>query len=496
MNKNIKTYANSIKGITLIALVITIIVLLILAGISINILLGDNSVVSKAQTAKEKTLVSETKEQVQMAVMNAASMEMGKLNETSLRSELKKSFSEITDNDITGNEKDGWIVTVKGKGYSISKDGEVNETFWKEVKDENGDASEIHSIDGTVSELKIGDIINYIPTKGLDITNDEQMQIKTNADINGAEDQIIDLRDYTGKWRVLGIENGKINLISEKIAGMPKRDTDSDSNHTFASVYVRLKGQAGYINAENELNRICSLYGKGKYAESARSITVEDINKITGYDPEHTGVNVNKATEAEIAAGTKYGAGTIHEYGNKIIYEWDGTTRPKYTYNTTSDKLTNSHIKGFLWYDGKAFHKLEYTTTPGKICELTSNEYYYHPETLTKEDDATKSVGIARDSIMNKMLFNIENFGIGGEYEYYWLASKYILPDIYAVKYGVRVVRNNMVIGNWNCTYSHTSEDTDALGLRPVVTLKSNVKLKKAETQESNDGVNTWDIYE
>ena len=57
MNKyaDVKIHANSKNGITLIALVITIIVLLILAGISINILLGDNSVVTKAQTANSTT---------------------------------------------------------------------------------------------------------------------------------------------------------------------------------------------------------------------------------------------------------------------------------------------------------------------------------------------------------------------------------------------------------------------------------------------------------
>ena len=43
------------KGITLIALVVTIVVLLILAGITINYVMGDNSIFQKAVTAKEKT---------------------------------------------------------------------------------------------------------------------------------------------------------------------------------------------------------------------------------------------------------------------------------------------------------------------------------------------------------------------------------------------------------------------------------------------------------
>ena len=43
------------KGITLVALVVTIVVLLILAGVSINLVLGDNGIVKKAQDAKTKT---------------------------------------------------------------------------------------------------------------------------------------------------------------------------------------------------------------------------------------------------------------------------------------------------------------------------------------------------------------------------------------------------------------------------------------------------------
>ncbi len=60
------------KGITLIALVITIIVLLILAGVSIATLTGDNGILTKAQTAKTETEKASEEEQIQLAAMNAA----------------------------------------------------------------------------------------------------------------------------------------------------------------------------------------------------------------------------------------------------------------------------------------------------------------------------------------------------------------------------------------------------------------------------------------
>lgn len=55
------------KGITLIALVITIIVLLILAGVSIAMLTGDNGILTQANKAKDDTAKAEVAEKVNMA---------------------------------------------------------------------------------------------------------------------------------------------------------------------------------------------------------------------------------------------------------------------------------------------------------------------------------------------------------------------------------------------------------------------------------------------
>ena len=56
------------KGITLIALVITIIVLLILAGVSISMLTGKNGILTQVETAKIKTDEVSAKEAVEMEV--------------------------------------------------------------------------------------------------------------------------------------------------------------------------------------------------------------------------------------------------------------------------------------------------------------------------------------------------------------------------------------------------------------------------------------------
>ena len=59
------------RGITLIALVITIIVLLILAGVSIAMLTGDNGILSNARKSSDETAIANAKERVSTAVNEA-----------------------------------------------------------------------------------------------------------------------------------------------------------------------------------------------------------------------------------------------------------------------------------------------------------------------------------------------------------------------------------------------------------------------------------------
>ena len=60
------------KGITLIALVITIIVLLILAGVTIAMLTGENGILNQAQEAKEQTEINSAEEKLKLAIMGAS----------------------------------------------------------------------------------------------------------------------------------------------------------------------------------------------------------------------------------------------------------------------------------------------------------------------------------------------------------------------------------------------------------------------------------------
>ena len=106
------------KGITLIALVITIIVLLILAGVSIAMLTGQNGILTQAQNAKEETEESKDWEQVKLAVTSGKLENITKgtdLN-TAIQNELRKTDSSAT---VTG-ETDEKEITYFGKVYNVN----------------------------------------------------------------------------------------------------------------------------------------------------------------------------------------------------------------------------------------------------------------------------------------------------------------------------------------------------------------------------------------
>lgn len=98
------------KGITLIVLVTTIIILLILAGISISMLTGQNGVLKQAGTAKEQSEITSEKEKIILAY-NSYKMLSYTENGNSI-----SNFQINLDNYMGENKA---IATSNGKGFDI-----------------------------------------------------------------------------------------------------------------------------------------------------------------------------------------------------------------------------------------------------------------------------------------------------------------------------------------------------------------------------------------
>ena len=96
------------KGITLVALVITIVVLLILAGVSINTVLGDDGIIKKAKEAAETTKRASAEEEMNRLVLEYQLAS----NDETLESFLQEKVTEGRIDGVTDNG-DGTITKTK-----------------------------------------------------------------------------------------------------------------------------------------------------------------------------------------------------------------------------------------------------------------------------------------------------------------------------------------------------------------------------------------------
>ena len=120
------------KGITLIALVITIIVLLILAGVSIAMLTGENGILTQATGAADKTAIAEAKEDAALQINEVMSeyyeeKYVDNTTTSTLADYVKANFAAKTDlytyNSSTGEvtlEADTTVIGTIGTDGAIS----------------------------------------------------------------------------------------------------------------------------------------------------------------------------------------------------------------------------------------------------------------------------------------------------------------------------------------------------------------------------------------
>ena len=180
------------NGITLIALVVTIVVLLILAGVSISMLTGENGIIKRAQEAKEKSEIAEEKELVELSAVGAMARDKwGEITYDNLDEELAmnlgdreytldgtgpftvtytdsgRSYIVETNGGITGGEKDETGISIKLTLTHENKILNVSELpNVKEVVDDNVPIPQgFYYVGGTKDE---GIVISDTPNDDLD----------------------------------------------------------------------------------------------------------------------------------------------------------------------------------------------------------------------------------------------------------------------------------------------------------------------------------------
>ena len=324
---NLKLKKNE-RGISLIALVITIIVIIILATIAFN---SSTSTISKANYSKFVSNIGEVQDAIQTKTVTVKGFAMAggtQVTDGQVYNYVAKGGSSESDFLPEAQVPDYTIIEetadigidlpeikvntptetgVKVK-YAVTKEGKVfiwppysyeneynvrdKETVDKSLvgvegeldikvadkdlkikTDEKGmllntTASGIETgltQEEILAKIKVGDYVNYVPTSSTMTTDTSKTGYDTAQTLTTTANT---------QWRILSIDEttGEILLTTQGV-------TNTDTK-------VTLKGATGYLHGAEELNRICKeLYSNTEKGITARSMTIEDLNKAVGYDP-------------------------------------------------------------------------------------------------------------------------------------------------------------------------------------------------------------------
>ena len=204
------------KGITLVALVITIVVLIILAGIAISMTVGENGIFIKAKEAKRLQITAEAKEKIGTDILDAQ-IEATQKNEQLQQSKVEEIIAKYGE-----LQADGDTIKLKDNGYEVS----LKEIYNGSTSSSGG------STGGSTGSAEL-----------------DSLKVEL-AQTNATEDKI--LKDYKA------YSNGKLMTgTMENYAGQTQEVTStSDDTYTYLSI-----PNAGYYGTDSKLKTLNSNLG-------------------------------------------------------------------------------------------------------------------------------------------------------------------------------------------------------------------------------------------
>ena len=361
---NIK-HQTSNSAITLIALIITIIVLLILAGVTLNMVMGESGLFEKANKAKEQTRKSTAEETIKLAVLENSTKEVAgetALDNIELKADIAKKLKELRytvaeDNNVVTYFEDktikieDYLKIEEPKTTGITASDIKNHPDWyygKEVEytSANGqnDWKIFHS-DGTNIYLITG---NYVKVTGSDNSTIDTNKLNVNTKMQIASGG----QNYRVNWDPLNLPSFSTN-VSDEIISKFKINTsvfninDHKSNPNAQCVTALLNSNywTGYIDNSKGNNQTAiggptvelwmeswnTRYPDQKiYCDSANANGYY-VRTSLGSATDGIGLSSNKENGGELYFANNYNS--LEDGNNTVDYYWIASPSSYNSYN-------------------------------------------------------------------------------------------------------------------------------------------------------------------
>ena len=444
------------NAITLIALVVTIVVLLILAGVTISLLLDENGIIAKSKDARNANRAGAIKEEITLWKADKFAADNGAGSHESMDDFLArlKTRGLISDEDIA-TIKDTKKLQVGKETIVFPSDAKTlvqafidNEINVGDYLNYNDYVDETKTCTTTTNENGWADQ-KYTATKntywqvlGLDSTGEKLMLISQSPIKKEMKEQSTGA--IKSKFRLASIENA-VKLGTETSGGESSGGTGTTETWE-TTPYLVLKGAYGYVNCKTILNNISGIYSTS--LGTAESLTAEEINRLIGVTVDYTNKKVYANSDPSV---------NIDGYkvlGNQYTYKASDYTPESYINNKTN-------------------------ATAGKQTD-PATAYSYQWGNLTI------------DGTLKNMLFS----GTTSDANYaksYWLASSGVGADSSRADFGPGGVINGDVYSDNNLFYSDGYWNAVGLAVRPVVYLNSEITVEDLHVIDGQE--DNWSAY-
>ena len=299
--RGIKKYYLNQKGITLIALVVTIVVLLILAGVSINALFGNNGIISRAKDTKKVTNLSSLKDEIGIVIQSRNINKMAGLPVGNFKEELENGISGNKTVEAIGNIGDTCYVTREEATVTVYDNGDIIDgkaDIWDGTSKSKPTADESKNWHiYTPEEMKyFEEFVNGKLTdeekEGLEITDSTIIYLENDIDMGARQENGV-LTAGTA-WNPIGVDS------AGKFTG-----TFEGNNHTVKGIYVKKDGNfAGLFGNSDTIQNLT-------IADSYIEATGGGVGGIVGALREGSIINCNNVRTNVVGTGEGTNRGNI-----------------------------------------------------------------------------------------------------------------------------------------------------------------------------------------
>ena len=168
------------KGITLIALVITIIVLIILSGVAISMIIGNNGILNQTIASKNNTLIAQYNENLKMALSSAKAKSVSTGNSILEETKALVAADELFAGADVGEieEEQFQVETKEGFVFSVTE----NEVIFDEST--AGGETDVEGEEGEEEENKLSLTLKHVDAEGVELSETTVTKHEENESVN------------------------------------------------------------------------------------------------------------------------------------------------------------------------------------------------------------------------------------------------------------------------------------------------------------------------